>query len=866
MLRSIIDSMNLKIASKNEDVIQTIDVLEYFVKIITEIPHKGLLRFTLNLLNDILKGDFIIQGEKPFKSFYCVIFYLCNGFKQLEKILLEVWLPTEIQSQGKRQRSNANINNTTSYKPDNGIIESNIYMNKVKESSRKVEDRGSIIKPMPKKSSDLKTIELDWEFFEIINSILEYSNVVLNDIEIFATPEIYSSILRNYHLVLPDTAIDKMLNSIYKITIDKNHRISNGRYNAMFSKDLIRTFSNIFCLYCLNITSPPTQPQQIKYFNLLIKLIYHNILLVNDKTLHSSMASDFDATKDKTSFFQMNRGHGIVKDRTANRNVKKILLNNPSIFEDLQLWFVKLGQRRGKLGEEVYKERMIQVVFVFVYMLICSKDQSEIDPVEIIVQCKDYLFKYDKTVKYGMLLFMLLFSDKYNKSSFDFKKAFINSNAGVDSLIMKLNESQDEEQLIRNIYLVWLLCLETSKELKAKVIGKIDLLHLFDKIKVTDLSLENQKNLISYIIEMWCLSNEMLYFPVQDQLVIKGMFDENEMKFVRDVIDGVIMNLSEFLPKDDEDDIFYTENDFLSASQANFWAYVEDDIEETIREAFAFIESDFLNCMFIILFQLDKKLQVEFLLSLIPLIEQRSECRRVLSKMEILEFFLKIYKYYRDTLDRQSPDYDLDWEYLNHLLKLISFSLEKGISIEDDMYLYSLIKRTRSGEVDEKLLLMLCNQVEYCDIPNNINFKETLDSFGLAAFVSKGKALLKVEKEVCMSPYVTNLPNKKKGYGLCFWFRLKKLYDNMNMISVLNYKGEKIISISINILREFENVNIQDRIGVSNFQDNFGEVFSRPKIKKLLNVCYTKDESYIQEQVEIPLDFDINKVYHFYWE
>lgn len=62
----------------------------------------------------------------------------------------------------------------------------------------------------------------------------------------------------------------------------------------------------------------------------------------------------------------------------------------------------------------------------------------------------------------------------------------------------------------------------------------------------------------------------MLYFPIQDQIFVKQMFDLNEMRYVKDTIDNVFMNLSEFLPKDDEDDIFYTENDFLSASQANF--------------------------------------------------------------------------------------------------------------------------------------------------------------------------------------------------------------------------------------------------------------------------------------------------------
>lgn len=150
----------------------------------------------------------------------------------------------------------------------------------------------------------------------------------------------------------------------------------------------------------------------------------------------------------------MNRGNGVAKDRSSNRNIKTILQQNPSIFDDLQLCFVKLSQAADKLGKEVYKNRMIQIIFLFVYLLIGCKDQHDIEPVDIIIQSKDYLFKYPHTTKYGMLFFMLIFSDKYNKSSFDFKKKFINSAEGVDSLIIKLNESDSEEQLMRNIYLV----------------------------------------------------------------------------------------------------------------------------------------------------------------------------------------------------------------------------------------------------------------------------------------------------------------------------------------------------------------------------------------------------------------------------
>ena len=57
----------------------------------------------------------------------------------------------------------------------------------------------------------------------------------------------------------------------------------------------------------------------------------------------------------------------------------------------------------------------------------------------------------------------------------------------------------------------------------------------------------------------------------------------------------------------------------------------------------------------------------------------------------------------------------------------------------------------------------------------------------------------------------------------------------MNIFSICDYKGERIIKISINILREFENINMEDRIANSNL-NNLGDVFSKPKIKKLLEI------------------------------
>lgn len=79
---------------------------------------------------------------------------------------------------------------------------------------------------------------------------------------------------------------------------------------------------------------------------------------------------------------------------------------------------------------------------------------------------------------------------------------FILSKEGVQSLIVKLNDSETEEQFMRHMYLVCLICLETPKELKVKVIRQIDILPLLDRIRISDMKVINQKKLLSYVIEM----------------------------------------------------------------------------------------------------------------------------------------------------------------------------------------------------------------------------------------------------------------------------------------------------------------------------------------------------------------------------
>ena len=81
------------------------------------------------------------------------------------------------------------------------------------------------------------------------------------------------------------------------------------------------------------------------------------------------MHTEHDESKDMLSHYQMNRGNVVLKDR-ANKNIKSLLLQNPYIFDDLQLCFVKLNNCKKELSEEEYTKRMIQIIFTYVYLLI----------------------------------------------------------------------------------------------------------------------------------------------------------------------------------------------------------------------------------------------------------------------------------------------------------------------------------------------------------------------------------------------------------------------------------------------------------------------------------------------------------------
>lgn len=86
----------------------------------------------------------------------------------------------------------------------------------------------------------------------------------------------------------------------------------------------------------------------------------------------------------------------------------------------------------------------------------------------------------------------------------------------------------------------------------------------------------------------------------------------------------------------------------------------------------------------------------------------------------------------------------------------------------------------------------------------------------------------------------------------------------MILINMVDFRNEKVLRISLSILREFESVAIQDRLGINTYDNNFGDVFSRAKIKKILEIRYCRDDIYIKENVEIPFELEVNKVYHLY--
>lgn len=304
--------MKSTIMQKLYDPIDQIEVCECLVSIISKFNNAELCTHACQTMYDVLKANLLLRDETPFKCFYCIIFYLNGGFTQIGEIIKMFWTPGNYIN---KMASNQTVvdHASISYAKAAHLIDNAYFSTDIKKKDSDkltIDTHEGLIKRQS--TTPAVTENFDWELFDAIDSVLTYSWVVLNDLEIFQSPEIYSTFIKSFHNNLKQDVLKKILDSMYRLIIDKNHRISSSRYNAPYSKDWIKTFTNMFNMYCTSIAVPDSDIQE-RLFAITIKLVYHNILLVNSKTLWSSqIATEFDSSQVLSAMSNQNIGSALT--------------------------------------------------------------------------------------------------------------------------------------------------------------------------------------------------------------------------------------------------------------------------------------------------------------------------------------------------------------------------------------------------------------------------------------------------------------------------------------------------------------------------------------------------------------------------
>ena len=83
--------MKDSIIQKQNEVIDQIEIWEYYVSMLSVYNKSEINQHALKCMNEILKDELVLNNDKPFKWFYCIVFYLNNGFQHLNLMVHRFW-------------------------------------------------------------------------------------------------------------------------------------------------------------------------------------------------------------------------------------------------------------------------------------------------------------------------------------------------------------------------------------------------------------------------------------------------------------------------------------------------------------------------------------------------------------------------------------------------------------------------------------------------------------------------------------------------------------------------------------------------------------------------------------------------------
>lgn len=85
--------------------------------------------------------------------------------------------------------------------------------------------------------------------------------------------------------------------------------------------------------------------------------------------------------------------------------------------------------------------------------------------------------------------------------------------------------------------------------------------------------------------------------------------------------------------------------------------------------------------------------------------------------------------------------------------------------------------------------------------------------------ITQGKAWEKIKKEVFLSPEIKPVSKPYVGFTIDYWITLKKFYENMSLIRIVDWEGKAFLEITLTISWEYKEKSITHRIHMQQLED-----------------------------------------------
>lgn len=106
----------------------------------------------------------------------------------------------------------------------------------------------------------------------------------------------------------------------------------------------------------------------------------------------------------------------------------------------------------------------------------------------------------------------------------------------------------------------------------------------------------------------------------------------------------------------------------------------------------------------------------------------------------------------------------------------------------------------------------------------------------------------------------------KVGFCIDYWVTLKKFYENMSMLRLIDHEGNALLEVTLTISREYKEWSITHRLNwfddddfrdVTKFYDN--DVM----VKQILVVHYFTEDDRAREQSDLVNEVKVGEMMHF---